>query len=77
MTLFRDASVIAYACAFTNPFSCGFRPYKKACMVLSVIKSGNATTMLPNYVMYSCIVPRYCSFHNLSRSTFLSSNGAY
>ena len=48
MTLFRDASVIAYACAFTNPFSRGFRPYIKACMALSVAKSGNATTTLSN-----------------------------
>ena len=48
MTSFRDASVIAYACAFTNPFSPGFRLYIKVCMVLSVAKSGNTTTMLSN-----------------------------
>ena len=48
MTLFRDASVIAYACAFTNPFTRGFRPYIKACMASSVTKSGNATTTLSN-----------------------------
>ena len=76
-TSFRDAPVIAYACAFTNPFSHGFRPYMKVCMALSVGRCGNTTTILSNWVMYSCTVPCYRSFCNLSRATFLSSKNAY
>ena len=77
MTSFKDASVIACTYAFTNPFNHGFRPYMKACMASSVARSGNATVTLSNYVMYSCMIPRYCSSCNLSRAMFLLSKGAY
>ena len=77
MASFKDASVIAYACAFTNPFNRGFRPYMKVCMALLVARSGNTTTMLSNYLMYFCMVPRYHNSRNLSWATFLSYKGAY
>ena len=48
IALFKEASVIAYACAYTNPFSYSLRPYINACIALSVARSGNATTILLN-----------------------------
>ena len=46
ITSFRDASVIAYACALTNPFNHGFKPYINVCIASSVDRLCNATTML-------------------------------
>ena len=60
MTLFKDASVIAYACAFTNPFNHSFRPYIKACIVSLVARLGNA--------LWCCWI-RWCTpvwFHTIA-----------